>query len=85
METPAYKFGYQHPLYHTRDGIGFVQVVETMGNDARICKAARVDKQIEVPEGHIEIESLSSDDEKLIRYLMRHKHTSPFELSLIHI
>jgi thymidylate synthase (FAD) len=43
-----------------------------MGNDAAICEAARVsyDQTKKV-----------SDDRTLIRYLMRHRHTTPFEMA----
>ncbi|MGE0430689.1 MAG: FAD-dependent thymidylate synthase [Planctomycetota bacterium] len=51
---------------------GFVRVVDYMGTDAAIVQAARVSygagtKQV-------------SDDSGLIRYLMRHRHTTPFEM-----
>jgi thymidylate synthase (FAD) len=51
---------------------GFVRVVDYMGNDSSIVQAARVSygagtKRI-------------SEDRALIRYLMRHLHTTPFEM-----
>lgn len=51
---------------------GFVCLVDAMGDDAAIVQAARVSygagtKQV-------------SDDRTLIRYLMRHDHTTPFEM-----
>ncbi len=51
---------------------GFIRVVDYMGNDSSIVQAARVSygkgtKQI-------------SQDKGLINYLMRHKHTTPFEM-----
>jgi thymidylate synthase (FAD) len=51
---------------------GFVRVIDYMGDDAAIVQAARVSygkgtKQI-------------SNDRGLIRYLMRHRHTTPFEM-----
>ena len=51
---------------------GFVELVDVMGNDAAICEAARVsyDQAKKV-----------SDDRTLIRYLMRHNHTTPFEMA----
>ena len=51
---------------------GFVRVVDYMGNDAAIVQAARVSYGA----GTKSI----SDDETLIRYLMRHQHTTPFEM-----
>ena len=51
---------------------GFVELRDVMGNDAAICEAARVsyDQTKKV-----------SDDRTLIRYLMRHRHTTPFEMA----
>lgn len=51
---------------------GFIRVVDYMGSDSAIVQAARVSygkgtKQI-------------SQDESLIKYLMRHHHTTPFEM-----
>lgn len=50
---------------------GFVRLVDTMGNDAAVCQAAR----ISYGAGTKSV----SEDRGLIRYLMRSKHTSPFE------
>jgi thymidylate synthase (FAD) len=51
---------------------GFVRVIDYMGSDAAIVQAARISygagtKQV-------------SEDRGLIRYLMRHRHTTPFEM-----
>lgn len=51
---------------------GFIRVIDYMGSDSAIVQAARVSygkgtKQI-------------SQDEALIKYLMRHHHTTPFEM-----
>ena len=51
---------------------GFVELDECMGTDASICRAARVSYDQTGKQG---------DDRKLIRYLMRHNHTSPFEMA----
>lgn len=51
---------------------GFVRVVDYMGDDAAICQAARVSYGRGT-------KSVSSD-EGLIRYLMRHHHSTPFEM-----
>lgn len=50
---------------------GFVRLVDHMGDDSRVVQAARVsyDLGTKTPE----------QDERLIRYLMRNGHTSPFE------
>jgi thymidylate synthase (FAD) len=49
-----------------------VELVEHMGSDASICESARVSYDQAGKQG---------DDRKLIRYLMRHNHTSPFEMA----
>ncbi len=51
---------------------GFVRVVDYMGTDASIVQAARVS----YGEGTKKI----NEDRGLIRYLMRHHHTTPFEM-----
>jgi thymidylate synthase (FAD) len=53
---------------------GFVGLIDHMGNDERICQAARISS--------IGAQSASKGEEKdktLIDYLMRNRHTSPFE------
>lgn len=51
---------------------GFVRLIDYMGNDAAIVQAARVS----YGEGTKKIH----EDRGLIRYLMRHWHTTPFEM-----
>ncbi len=51
---------------------GFVRVVDYMGDDAAIVQAARVS----YGRGTKSVRS----DEGLIRYLMRHRHSTPFEM-----
>ena len=51
---------------------GFVRVIDYMGDDAAICQAARVS----YGKGTKSVQS----DEGLIRYLMRHWHSTPFEM-----
>lgn len=51
---------------------GFVRLVDVMGDDNSIVQAAR----ISYGEGTKSV----SDDVGLIRYLMRHNHTTPFEM-----
>lgn len=50
---------------------GFVRLVDFMGSDAAIVQAARVSYGKGTKTKH--------EDEGLIRYLMRHRHTTPFE------
>src|SRR5262249_32158950 len=51
---------------------GFVRVIDYMGDDAAVVQAARVS----YGRGTRRV----SDDAGLINYLMRHRHTTPFEM-----
>lgn len=51
---------------------GFVCLVDCMGDDAAVVQAARV--------SYGDGTKHTSDGETLIRYLMRHRHTTPFEM-----
>lgn len=51
---------------------GFVRLVDYMGDDAAIVQAARVSYGNGTKTVH--------EDRGLIRYLLRHKHTTPFEM-----
>ncbi len=66
--------GLEQHLYTAYDVLdhGFIRVIDYMGDDNAICQAARVSygkgtKQV-------------SQNEGLIRYLMRHWHSTPFEM-----
>ena len=62
------EIGVKHPvLTH-----GYVVLVDYMGNDAAIVQAARV--------SYGKGTKAVRDDRGLIRYLMRHRHTTPFEM-----
>lgn len=52
---------------------GFVALVDVMGDDSSVVQAARVS----YGEGTRRV----SDDRQLIRYLLRHAHTTPFEMA----
>ena len=65
MENHLYK------VYPVLDH-GFVRVIDYMGDDAAICQAARVS----YGRGTKSVQN----DEGLIRYLMRHWHSTPFEM-----
>ncbi len=62
------EIGVQHPVLSH----GFVALVDYMGNDAAIVQAARVS----YGRGTRSVR----DDRGLIRYLIRHRHTTPFEM-----
>ncbi|MGX9354906.1 FAD-dependent thymidylate synthase [Roseobacteraceae bacterium S113] len=66
--------GMEAHLYHARPVLdhGFVRVIDYMGDDAAICQAARVS----YGKGTKSVQN----DEGLIRYLMRHWHSTPFEM-----
>ena len=51
---------------------GFIRVVDYMGDDAAIVQAARVSYGAGT--------KTARDDAGLIRYLMRHAHSTPFEM-----
>jgi len=59
-----------HPFKVLNDG--FVRVVDYMGSDDSIVQAARV--------SYGEGTKKTSDDAHLIRYLLRHRHTTPMEM-----
>jgi thymidylate synthase (FAD) len=52
---------------------GYVQLIDVMGSDSDICDAARV--------SYGKGTKTVSNDETLLRYMMRHGHTSPFEMA----
>ena len=52
---------------------GFVRLVDSMGNDLSIVRSARVSYDADWREGD------EQKDAKLIAYLMKNRHTSPFE------
>ena len=51
---------------------GFVRVIDYLGNDSSIVQAARVSYGSGTKKAR--------GDEGLIRYLMRHRHSTPFEM-----
>lgn len=51
---------------------GFVRLVDVMGDDSSIVQAARVSYGVGT--------KTVNDDNGLIRYLLRHRHTTPFEM-----
>jgi thymidylate synthase (FAD) len=61
------------PNYITVLDHGFVGLVDHIGSDEKICRAARV--------SYGEGTKTVRENRGLIRYLMRHKHTSPFEMA----
>ncbi|ASM71609.1 MULTISPECIES: FAD-dependent thymidylate synthase [Roseobacteraceae] len=66
--------GIEQHLYKPHDVLdhGFVRVIDYMGDDSAICQAARVS----YGKGTKSVQN----DEGLIRYLMRHWHSTPFEM-----
>jgi thymidylate synthase (FAD) len=54
------------------DGIGFVELVDYLGNDLSVVNSARVSFGKHK-------EELDEKDERLIKYLIKHKHTSTLE------
>ncbi len=69
VATKEYGFvGVEYPVLDA----GFVRVVDVMGGDEAVVQAARVSYGAGTKK--------VSEDRALIRYLMRHRHTSPFEM-----
>ncbi|PKP73378.1 MAG: thymidylate synthase (FAD) [Alphaproteobacteria bacterium HGW-Alphaproteobacteria-6] len=66
--------GMERHLYSAHQVLdhGLVRVIDYMGDDAAICQAARV--------SYGRGTRAVSNDEGLIRYLMRHWHSTPFEM-----
>ena len=66
--------GMEAHLYRAHEVLdhGFIRVIDYMGDDAAICQAARVS----YGKGTKSVQN----DEGLIRYLMRHWHSTPFEM-----
>jgi len=66
--------GMEEHLHRTYDVLdhGFIRVIDYMGDDVAICQAARV--------SYGKGTKSTSNDEGLIRYLMRHWHSTPFEM-----
>ena len=66
--------GMEDHLYSAKPVLdhGFVRVIDYMGDDAAICQAARVS----YGKGTKSVQN----DAGLIRYLMRHWHSTPFEM-----
>jgi len=60
-------------IYLYGDGIGRVQLIQSMGSDSTIVRAARVSF------GQDNEKELDDRDKKLIRYLIQHRHTSTLE------
>lgn len=58
-------------LVHIHDGVGFVELLDHFGDDTLIVNAARVSFNKEV-------DHMDSSDERLVRYLVKHQHISPF-------
>ncbi len=56
---------------------GFVRVIDYMGDDTAVVQAARVSYGAGTKK--------TSQDQQLINYLMRHRHTTPFEMCDIKI
>lgn len=54
---------------------GLIRVVDYMGDDSAVVQAARV--------SYGEGTKKTSDDRGLIRYLLRHRHTTPFEMCVL--
>jgi thymidylate synthase (FAD) len=71
MDTPTRVEQFRWKKFPVLDD-GFVCLVDMMGDDGSVVQAARV--------SYAQGTRAVSDDRTLIRYLMRHRHTTPFEM-----
>ena len=71
MEKP-----YERTIEIYDDGIGSVSYIEHMGSDLTIVNSARVSFGVEKTK-------LDDNDRRLVKYLIRHRHTSTLEHNLI--
>lgn len=71
MEQNKLEKGYTIPVLDH----GYVRYIDHMGDDERICEAARI--------SYKSPSKGKEQDEKLISYLWKNKHTSPFEICKI--
>jgi thymidylate synthase (FAD) len=62
-------------LYPLNDGIGFVELIDSMGNDLKVANAARASYAKFSPE-------LNERDKRLVARMLREHHGSPFEHSV---
>ena len=67
------------PLYD--DGIGKVSLIDWMGDDLRACNAARVSFLNDLD--GLDDGEITEKDQRLLSFMLREKHTSPFEHSVI--
>ena len=67
---------YEKQTFLYNDGIGSVSYVDHMGSDVTIVNSARVSFGVEKSE-------LDGRDKRLIKYLIKHKHTSTLEHNLV--
>lgn len=80
MEPPTHLVRKDSPILNEKLGLpikvlddGFVRAIDYQGNDESIVRAARISYGAGT--------KTPSDDRSLIRYLMRHRHTTPFEMA----
>ena len=73
LETDQQMMGYQENIRYVLDH-GYVRLVDHMGTDLSIVQSARVSYNAVWRTGEDE-----GKDEKLIMYLMKNRHTTPFE------
>jgi thymidylate synthase (FAD) len=63
------------------DGIGEVSLIDWLGDDLRACNAARVSFLNDLD--GLDDGEITEKDQRLLSFMLREKHTSPFEHSVI--
>lgn len=71
-QSPITEVNFSQKLDPLEDGISSIELVRVSGSDVDVVNAARVSF------GKV-VTKISENDKKLIRYLIAHNHTSPFE------
>ena len=69
---PIFTINPNNPLLAEMGILGSMELLDSMGDDLSIVNAARVSYASESP-------ALEPRDKKLIKYLAKHKHWTPFE------
>lgn len=71
-DTPIFKISEENPNFADLGVLGSMELLDTMGDDLSIVNAARVSYASESDE-------FEPKDKKLVKYLAKHKHWTPFE------
>jgi thymidylate synthase ThyX len=71
-DTPVFKISSENPNFSDLGVLGSMELIDTMGDDLSIVNAARVSYASES-------NAFEEKDKKLVKYLAKHKHWTPFQ------